>query len=256
MSAKHLPKELLNFTETEGDVVGVIVDCQATGEIFFTLTKLGISFIKSASLDFLYSPVNTHPDMQIHFIENHTAVAAPSVFDYYKAVLPPEITLIKGAKDPGGTYPGDCAYNVARLGNKIIGNISCLDTKIKEIYQAENCIFIDVKQGYTKCNLCIINENSVITEDEGLFKTLSECGIDVLKITPGFVKLSGFPYGFIGGASGSIDKNTVAFFGNLKMHPQYEEIKSFAKSKQVDIICLSSTELSDFGSILYFDSSF
>ena len=56
----------------------IIIDKSADNEIITALEQLNIEYYKSCSLDFLYSPVNTHPDMQIHFIDPQTAVAAPS----------------------------------------------------------------------------------------------------------------------------------------------------------------------------------
>ncbi|MBR5155527.1 MAG: hypothetical protein IKW62_03455 [Clostridia bacterium] len=236
--------------------MAVILDKSADAKIFETLKYLNIDCYKSCSLDFLYSPVNTHPDMQIHFTDSTTAVVAPSAYNHYASTLPPNINLIKGSSDPHCTYPGDCAYNVAKLGKKIIGNLRYTDPKIKEIYENQGCQFINVNQGYTKCNLCIVDENSVITEDEGLFKTLSANSIDVLKIPSGLVKLNGFANGFLGGASGFISPGKLAFCGNFKNNSIFDQIYSFVKSKLVDIICLSSTEMVDLGSILYFNSNF
>lgn len=236
--------------------MSVIVDCCADTALFRALDELGIRYYKSCSLDFLYSPVNTHPDMQIHLIDDKTAVVAPGAYEHYKQILPAAVKLIKGDANPGCTYPQDCAYNVARLGKKVIGNLSYIDAKIKEIYRETGCEFIDVKQGYTKCNLCIVNENAVITEDEGLFNTLQKSNICVLKIPSGSVRLNGFPYGFIGGASGFADKNTLVFCGDIKGISCCDEIEKFIKSNSVDIKCLLSTELQDFGSILYLDDGF
>lgn len=233
----------------------VIVDRCMDESLLKTLKKNNIKYYKTSSLDYLYKPVNTHPDMQIHFVDDLTAVAAPDVFDYYRNILPHNITVLKGRKNPGSTYPEDTAYNVAKVGKKVIGRIATVDDRIKEIYAERGCEFVDVKQGYAKCNLCIVDENSVITEDEGLFEKLSKKAIDVLKIQAGEVLLPGFKNGFLGGASGFISKNKLVFCGDLKLHSQYNEIFSFLKSRNIDIIQLSSTKLCDYGSILNFEDS-
>ncbi len=232
--------------------MAVIIDKLADSTFFTVLDKLNIEYYKSCSLNFLYRPVNTHPDMQIHFTDSYTAVVAPSAFQHYKNILPEYINLISGDKDPDCTYPGDCAYNVAKLGNKVIGNLRYVDTKIIEIYTAQGCEFINVNQGYTKCNLCIVDCNSAITEDEGLYRILTSNDIDVLKIPIGSVNLSGFNNGFIGGASGFISRNKLAFYGQPNNSIILNTINSFVKSKSVDIIYLSTTNLMDYGSILYF----
>ena len=232
--------------------MAVIVDRCIDKSIISTLGKNNITYYKTASLDYLYSPVNTHPDMQIHFVDDSTAVVAPDVFEYYKNLLPAEVMLLKGKKNPGSTYPDDTAYNVAKVGKRVIGRLASLEVVIKEIYTQKGCDFVDVKQGYAKCNLCIVDENSVITEDEGLYNTLTKTGMDVLKIQAGAVILPGFKNGFLGGASGFVSENKLAFCGSLENHPDSEKIFDFVKSKDIDIIQLSSTKLCDYGSILNF----
>lgn len=232
--------------------MAVIIDNCASTEILETLTRLNVQYYKSMSLDFLYKPVNTHPDMQIHFIDDYTAVCAPSVYSYYSSVLPECINIIKGEVNPGGTYPHDCAYNVVRLGKKVIGHLKYTDNKIIEIYSKRGLEFINVKQGYTKCNLCVVDSNSVITEDEGLTKVLLRHGVDVLTIQGGQVELSGFENGFIGGASGFVSKNCLAFCGKINRLKEYEEIKEFVERREVKFVSLSETKLMDYGSLLFF----
>ncbi len=232
--------------------MAVIVDKNADTELFNALDMHKIKYYKSYDLDFIYKPVNTHPDMQIHFITNNCAVVVPSAYNYYRNVLPEHIILYKGEKDPDSTYPGDCAYNVAKVGKKVIGNLAYTDSVIKKIYTELGFKFINVKQGYTKCNLCVVDDNSVITEDEGLFRKLVDEGLDVLKIPSGEVKLKYFDNGFIGGASGFIEQNKLAFCGDLSKCSCYNDIKKFISDKKVDIICLLQTKPEDFGSILFF----
>jgi len=231
--------------------MAVIIDKTADSEILENLEKLNIKYYKSTSLDFLYSPVNTHPDMQIHFISDTMAVAAPSAFDYYKRILPCSITLYKGAMDPGRTYPYTCAYNIAKLGKKVIGNLSYTDAFIKNIYEKARFEFINVKQGYTKCNLCIVDANSAITEDEGIYKALSY-KMDILKVPTGEISLTGFKHGFIGGASGFIAHKKLAFCGDVSKLSYFSDLKKFLEERDIEIISLSNRNLMDLGSILYF----
>ncbi len=232
--------------------MAIIIDKSANQSFFEKLCELNITYYKSTDLSFLYAPVNTHPDMQIHFVDDSTAVVAPSAYEHYRKILPKEINLIKGASDPGNTYPKDCAYNIVRLGKKIIGNLLYVDEILKKIYTEKEYEFIDVRQGYTKCNLCVVDSNSVITEDEGLFRVLSDHNINVLKISPGEVRLEHFKHGFIGGASGFLSSGNLGFLGKLSKLSEYEKIKGFISERKVNIIELSQTDLWDFGSILYF----
>lgn len=229
----------------------VIVDRCADENVFFALEALGFNVIKSFDIDYIYKPVNTHPDLQIFFADSKTAITAPAAFEYYKSRLPKDISLISGAENPGAKYPEDCAYNAARIGKSLVGNLKFIDREIIGVYAKKNFDFIDVKQGYTKCNLCIISENAAITEDEGLFCALTARGADVLKIDRGEVALDGFDYGFIGGASGATEK-AVVFSGDISQHSQYNRIKNFSDKHKVNIISLLQTKLHDYGSLIFF----
>ncbi len=106
---------------------------------------------------------------------------------------------------------------------------------------------IDVKQGYANCSICQVDENSIITSDLGLAKTLEKYSLDVLKIEAGHIDLFDFNYGFIGGASG-IYLDKVVFFGSISQHPDYLKIKKFIEKKGKKIVELSSEKLRDYGS--------
>ena len=232
--------------------MSVIIDMTVSQEVLDSFNKNNIQYFLSCKHPNLSGPISTHPDMQIHFIDGKTAVVAPEVYGYYNEILGSEINILKGDTQLSGTYPLDCAYNVTRLGKFIIGNLSFMDTKIKKIYQDRGFEFIHINQGYSKCSICVVDDFSVVTEDDGIYKTLLPYDINVLKINPGSVELDGFPYGFIGGASGFISEKVLAFCGNPSIEVYFNELEEYIKSKFVDIIYLSSTKLKDYGSILYF----
>lgn len=232
--------------------MSVIIDKNADFSVFEQLDKMNIKYIKSFDLKNLYSPVNTHPDMQIFFAEKNLAFVAPAAFEHYKSLLPKSITLIKGEKDPDEKYPKDCAYNLAVVGKNLVGNLKFAEKKIIEYFSEKNFDFINVKQGYTKCNLCIVGENAVVTEDENIYKVLNQKNIKVLKIKSGEISLKGFDYGFIGGASGFVDKNKIAFFGDFSKTSYYNELKGFVEAEGKEFLTLSKIPPNDYGSILFF----
>ncbi len=232
--------------------MSVIIDMTVSGEILDSLKRKGVRYYLSCRHPNLPEPIATHPDIQIHFIDNKTAVVAPEVYDYYDNLIGEEVKILKGDTKLSGTYPLDCAYNVTRLGKFIIGNLSYMDTKIKQIYQDRGFEFIHINQGYSKCSICVVDDISVITEDEGIYKALVPHNINVLKLNSGTVTLDGFDYGFIGGATGFVSDKVLAFCGNPSMESYFESMEEYINSKSVDIIYLSSTKLKDYGSILYF----
>ncbi len=215
------------------------------------LRKIDSEIYFSQNYDKIYFPVNTHPDIQIHFVDSRTAFVPPELFNYYKNTLPFFIDLKKGTRPLSGTYPGNVAYNVARIGKYAILNKKTVDANILNYYIEKGFTIINVKQGYTKCNICTDGKVAV-TEDEGIYSALNENGIKTLKIPAGSVRLEGFDYGFIGGASGSF-RDKILFCGEIKNKAIFDQIKSFFKSNDTEIIVIDKEELTDYGSILYFE---
>ena len=86
---------------------------------------------------------------------------------------------------------------------------------------------LEVQQGYTKCSICVVSENAIITSDIGIHCKAKESGIDSLLISPGYIDLPGYKYGFIGGASFKISDNVIAFTGSLDSHPDKDNIEHF-----------------------------
>ena len=108
---------------------------------------------------------------------------------------------------------------------------------------------IHVKQGYTKCNLVIIDENAAITSDMGLAVSPKKYNIDLLLISEGHVNLTGFSYGFLGGASGRVGDEIISN-GNLAVHPDFERIKEFIHQRGLQVTYFEEYPLEDIGSII------
>lgn len=147
-------------------------------------------------------------------------------------------------------YPTDALLNSARVDKFLVLNPITASELILNDALIKNLELIEVKQGYTKCSICIINKNAIITEDSGIKKECENKGIDTLLISKGSVKLKNHAYGFLGGCSGMIDKNKLAVCGDIKKHKDFILIEQFLKKYSVEPICLSSEELIDIGGIL------
>lgn len=211
---------------------------------------LNAKIIQGEKIENLNYPVDTHIDMQLVHLGKNTFVCEKTLYSYYKKVLPEHFNLLKGETHLGCNYPDDIAYNIAVVGNKVIHNFKYTDNVIKKYISENNLTMIDVSQGYAKCNVCVVDENSIITSDEGIYKKCVLYGMDVLKIRQGYIRLDGYDYGFIGGASVKINKNTLLFFGDVSKHPDYEKIKLFLLKKCINILCLKKDMLEDIGSVI------
>lgn len=105
-----------------------------------------------------------------------------------------------------------------------------------------------MKQGYSKCSICVLSENAIITSDNVIHKRAVANGIDSLLISQGFIDLPGFDYGFIGGASFKISKNKIAFTGHLDKHPDKERIFSFLSLHNIKPVYITEKAVFDIGS--------
>lgn len=181
-----------------------------------------------------YPAVDAHPDMffcQMGISEHHTIFCGN----------PHEI---------GPAYPQNIKYNAVCLDGYFIHNLKYTSPALIKEVQKLGLTPVDVKQGYTKCSCVVVDGHSLITADSGIIKTLKKYpDIDVLPISQGFVKLEGFRYGFLGGASGRVE-DEIIFNGDLSKHPDYEAICRFIRSRGLKVKYFPEYPLTDIGSIL------
>ena len=149
------------------------------------------------------------------------------------------------------SYPFDSGFNVCIIDNKLIYNPKTAEKTIVDILtKGERCHSINVKQGYSKCSTCVVNENAIITADEGIDRAARRAGIESLKITEGYIDLPGYDYGFIGGASFKINKNTIVFTGRLDDHPDKQRIIEFLSLHNVKALYITDRPIFDIGSAI------
>ena len=224
-----------------------IIGAKYTDEIK-ELRSMGIDCITINRNPNLDEEINSHTDILCFKPADKLILADSSVAgELEQKIIDYNIIAIDNIKSP---YPDDIKLNTALLGNTIICNKKHTAKEIID-YQSENHIqLINTNQGYTKCNLCIVTDTAVITEDEGLACLLKNCQFDVLKIQPGYVWLSDKHYGFIGGASGKISEDEIYFSGNISEHPDYIIIEEFLKKHKIKPIYNKNRKLSDFGGLI------
>lgn len=228
----------------------VLVDYRTSKETIESLERLGIKVYRTMPVKTLYKEVDGHSDMQIHFI-GKKAFCAPEVYEYYSGLELTDIELVPCKTSLQPTYPYDIAYNVCAIGDYAICRPSHTVIEILSEYQRLGKEILNTKQGYAKCNICVVNSQSVITSDNGIYKVLKSKNLNVLKIKEGYIDLYGMQ-GFIGGASGLISNNILCFNGDLKTHHDGESIRDFCKNVGVDTVSLNGGNLVDIGSILTF----
>lgn len=149
----------------------------------------------------------------------------------------------------GKSYPDDVKLNAAIGKDFFICNPKTVDERIIKKLISDGKTPFYVNQGYTKCSVCFVTESAIITEDRSIYEALKD-RIDVLLISKGDIFLSDKHYGFFGGSSGKISKDTLAITGELKYHKDEGRIKSFCEKHLIKIKELNKGRIIDIGSIL------
>ncbi len=213
----------------------------------------GRTILPSVRHPLLCAPVCFHPDMALYAVACRTVVCAPEVFDEYKKILSPfGIRLVQGKKELKGRYPQDVAYNVLDTKKAIFSLTEQTEPTILKLSREQNKACVRVAQGYARCGALAFGQ-SVISADPSLLKAAKDNGLSVLPIRPGHVMLPGYDYGFIGGASGVLKNHEIAFFGDLRLHPDGESIRHFIKEHGFSVLEILDRPLTDVGTILRID---
>lgn len=231
----------------QGRVGAVAISCHAL-EAIDCLNNMGIKTIEiNPDLRFP-EPINTHADLQLlHIYKNY-------IYSQIEHLCIGESELNfnfrKIAELPGSKYPDDVRLNCTIIGNKIICNTKTVSANILKFAETNNYTVINTNQGYSKCSVCVVDENTIITDDKSVFTAAQKFLNDVLFVSKGSIRLDGYNYGFIGGCCGKIDKNKLAFNGAIESHTDYKLITDFLNYHQIECVELSNERLTDIGGIL------
>lgn len=184
-----------------------------------------------------------HADLSI-FVGTEGIVVAKAIYPYVVNFLTCTGHQIIPSEDQGPVYPKDAGLCICRTGRYTIYNPKTADRQVVPYLDAER---IAVNQGYTRCCVCVVSDEGIITSDHAIASIASKYGLDVLEITPGHILLEGYDYGFIGGASIVLNDRTLAFTGTLDKHPDKASILDFLSKHGKDVVFLSEKPIFDIG---------
>ena len=213
-----------------------------------TFDELSIKVVQVAENSLLDTPVSRHADILGNYVGKSTFLVDKNQDELCNFIKNNngKTVIIENIKSP---YPNDCLLNFADIGDYIICNKSILTEKIAEFIPQKE--IIDVKQGYSKCSVCICKRNTIITDDISIYNAVSQYdNIKSLLVEKGNVSIGKYDYGFIGGCCGLIDKNLLLFNGDLSLHSDFDKIKNFLYDNGVKYIDIKGKPLTDIGSII------
>ncbi len=214
------------------------------------LNKMGIKTLVTQKSKKLDDEIAFHADTQIIYCGKKYAIISPNQEHLIDEMKELGCRVEVAEIEPFSPYPHDILLNFTIVNDTIIGKFDSASERLLKFIEINNLKCINTKQGYSKCSICVVNENAVITEDNGIATLLKNSQFNVLNIEPNFITLSNSHYGFLGGASGKISKDTIFFNGNIEEHPSYNDIKKFLDYHNVKPIYDKSYKLTDIGSII------
>lgn len=218
--------------------------------ILCALQNLGVKTLPVQPSLSLPCAVSSHADLLCHPLGGNGMIVARGRADLKNQLESYDFRVMESMRTIQKPYPVEAALDAARVDHLLFADPSVLDRSIYHFCMKENISLIDVKQGYAKCSIAIVNNRSIITSDRGIAAKALTADLDVLEIRAGFIQLPGYAYGFFGGTCGLIGKNRLAFTGDLRSHPDSNAILSFLKKRNIEPIFLQKGPLLDIGGIL------
>lgn len=229
-----------------------VVDGRIPQEIERTFADMGIEIIKTGPYPDIQGAISCHPDIFLNHTGENTIVHAPMTDRVLLQRLSGHgFKLVRGATELSAAYPGDIAYNVAIVGKLYFHNLKHTDPILRRELEKQGCEPVNIAQGYSKCSISVVNEESIITADKGIAKAAEKKGLQVLLLEAGQnISLPGLDLGFIGGSSGMLGKDIWAAVGDAGKFVSYHAIADFLEKRKIRILSLSRAQVLDAGSIL------
>ena len=213
------------------------------------LNDLGIRTYKLGKSEHLYGELKYHPDMLINNYKTGLWLCENDA-KYLPKELPADNMFIETNEELGELYPYDCLFNTFRIGNTVFcGKRASYGIKFNCEYEGLDICY--VPQGYTKCATILVSSEACITCDKSIYEAMRRLHYDMLLLPDSTgIHLNGFSSGLIGGCAGLIDKNVLAFTGNLQTYKYGDDIIDFCKNHNVDAMSLTNEEMYDYGGIM------
>ena len=151
------------------------------------LQELGYRLIEINKNNKLYPEIASHVDIHATKIDD-TIVLEKDIYSYVIKLIGKEIKnklnnkIVCGNLSLEKRYPYDIAYNVCSIGKKVVHNFKYTDKKVMDIIKEKGLEMIDIKQGYSKCSIAVIDDDFAILSDKTIANRLNQANIETLVI--------------------------------------------------------------------------
>ncbi len=230
-----------------------VIDGGAPRELEVWLASLGHTPLRLPPHPALPAPISSHPDMLLFF-----SPGAILCTQSYAKIAQRELEAISSAaecpirsipEEYGAQYPRDVLLNAACVGETVFCLPQATTAAIREDSRFSVC---PVKQGYAKCSVIPVGAHALMTADASIERTARAVDMDVLMLCTGHIALSGYDYGFPGGAAsyapyGGTDE--ILFCGPLSRYPSGEEMRRFCRAHGFSLRACTELSPIDVGTV-------
>lgn len=206
----------------QGKVRRLIVGEKYKKVLESALSERNIAAIWLKNNEFVDERLAGHCDLMAAHLAKNVLAVQKGVLNDCKLIN--NIKLIETAAPKKPEYPYDAGLNICIVGDKLIYNPKSADEQTVSLFKGTK---LCCKQGYTKCSVCVVDEDSIITADRKISAVASAAGMSVLTVSENLTALDGFEHGFIGGASFKISRNEMAFTGVINDTSEKLRIEHF-----------------------------
>lgn len=200
-------------------------------------------------VDALYDGIRNHPDLLLSPVDHQLFLSIEVTPHIHKHLEAGHIPYTVINKPLGHMYPMTASLNVISSDNYIICNKNTVAPELLEYALSSNKRIIHVNQGYVRCTTLPLGNDTFITDDPGIAKTLAQENLNVIKVTEGHINLPSHPHGFIGGCAGKIGQ-VVYFNGDVSKHPDYKTIEKACSTLNLTISYTTDIPLTDVGGVI------
>lgn len=231
------------------------------------IESLGYTLICLNESNNVYYEVSSHVDIFCCKIDDILIVEPDTcnkIVEYIKDENSQKLdyNILKGKSVLKKDYPFDIAYNVCIIGSLAIHNFKYTDENIQRCLVEKGYKLINVAQGYSRCSISVIDENSCVTSDATIAKELIKNGVDVLYIPSNKMNIKLWKnnkeyssmHGFIGGATSKIDNEYIVFGDIHNIDEEYRiKLQNFVEKRDIKLKYFKDMDIIDYGTVVTFN---
>ena len=233
------------------------------------------SLLELTPLGQLYEGVGDHGDLHCHKCGEKLYVSKELqlYIEETGIILPGKYEVI--VQELGGKYPGTVPLNAISGADYLIANRNAVAKEILEVHEKLGHRIYHVKQGYVRCTTLPVSDSLLITDDEGIYRSLVASGDwngwayeeaairtmtsdvcagsekAIILVRRGDILLPGFAGGFFGGCCGVVE-DVLYVNGDLAIHRDASIIEEIVHAICMEIVDVPDQPLVDVGGIMLF----